>query len=71
MSPNLTFGPYAQLRDITRACEEMSTEDTEIYAEVRSVAGKPIVILRPEPRPEGLEALVGRGCTLPLSRSAQ
>lgn len=71
MIHNLTFGPYAQLRDITRACEEMSTEGTEVYAEVRSVAGKPIVILRPEPRPEGLEALLRRGCTHPLSRSAR
>lgn len=64
---NLTFGPYAQLRDITRVCEEMSTEETEVYAEVRCIAGKPIIILRPERRPEGLQALVRYGSTAPLS----
>lgn len=64
----VTFGPYTQLREIARACEEQSTETTEVYAEIRTVRGKPIVILRRQPQPEGIEALLSHGSDLALCR---
>jgi hypothetical protein len=63
---NVSFGPYATVEQIGRACERFSTNTHEVVAHISWISGKPVVALRKELRPAGLEAMLRPGANVPL-----
>lgn len=61
------FTGTATVEQIGRACAMFSTDTHEVVGHIYSVNGKPVVSLRREPRPAGLDAMLRPGSEEPLS----
>lgn len=67
----LRFTAHATVAHIAAACARFSTETHEVVGHISFVSGKPVVALRRELRPAGLDAILRPGSDAPLSFLAQ
>lgn len=65
-SDSVHFSPHALFYEIAAECARRSTKNYEVFAEIRSVNGRPVAVMRRERPPMPLEAALRLGSDVRL-----